>query len=191
MPVEIDAVPSDVEAIVILGGGGATYRLGTHEINTLSSATSMRLLEGIRLYEALSPEWILVSGGRNDQAGVSTPESETMAAYLLEMGVPAELMLIERQSSNTRDQTINIRPMLNRHDIRQFVLVTSPTHMRRADLSFRAEGYDYLPSISPLASETKPELGFSPFPNAEALEASRDVFRELVGLLYYFLRGWI
>jgi hypothetical protein len=63
--------------------------------------------------------------------------------------------------------------------------------MRRADLSFRAESSQYLTSIAPLRTDTKSELGWGPFPRAEALDISQKVFRELVGLLYYFMRGWI
>lgn len=188
----LDLSPSaKVDAIVILGGGGATYRIDNTQLDMLSASTSLRLLEGFRLYDELTPAWIIVSGGTNDRAGVTTPESETMAAHLVELGVPSERILIERFSANTHEQALNIPPLLAKHEIEQFILVTSPTHMRRADLSFRAEGMEPFTSIAPSWSDTKPDLGWSPLPSAEALEVSRDVFRELVGLVYYALRGWI
>jgi uncharacterized SAM-binding protein YcdF (DUF218 family) len=190
-PLNIEETSTNIDAVVILGGGGSTYRMGSYQLDMLSTPTSLRLLEGIRLYDELSPEWVIVSGGTNDRAGVSTPESETMATHLIEMGVPVEHILIESGSSNTRDQALNIPPILMSHDVKRYVLVTSPTHMRRADLSFRAESSQYLTSIAPLRTDTKSELGWSPFPRAEALDTSQKVFRELVGLLYYFMRGWI
>ena len=184
--------PSDeIDAVVILGGGGATYQVDGAQLDMLSASTSLRVLEGFRLYDAHAPDWIIVSGGTNDRAGVSTPESETMAVHLVELGIPSEQILIERLSANTREQALNIPPLLEKHEIDQFILVTSPTHMRRADLSFQAEGMHALTSTAPSWSETRPDLGWSPLPSAEALEVSRDVFRELVGLVYYALRGWI
>jgi uncharacterized SAM-binding protein YcdF (DUF218 family) len=145
----------------------------------------------MRLYRQLSPTWLIVSGGTTDRAGLSTPESETMASSLIELGVPADRILIERASGNTREQAINLPPLLTRNQVDRFVLVTSATHMRRADLSFRAETAGYLTSIAPSMSDIEPAIGWSPLPNAEALDTSRDVFREIVGLLYYLLRGWI
>ena len=187
----VEKTPVEIEAIVILGGGGATFRLGSEKIDMLSEQTSLRLLEGLRLYRALAPEWVIVSGGTNTRAGVTTPESETMGARLVEMGIPAEQILIERESANTHDQALNIPPMLDNHGVVRFVLITSPSHMRRADLSFRAASTQHLTSSAPAQSDTKPPLGWSPFPSADALDASRNVLREIVGLLYYFVRGWI
>jgi uncharacterized SAM-binding protein YcdF (DUF218 family) len=190
-PLDPGQTKIDIEAIVILGGGGSTVRNGIYQLDMLSDQTSLRLLEGLRLYREFSPTWLVVSGGTTDRAGVSTPESETMASSLIELGVPADRILIEGESGNTRDQAINLPPILARYEVDHFVLVTSATHMRRADLSFRAETGGYLTSIAPNKSETEPALGWSPLPNAEALDTSRDVFREFIGLLYYFLRGWI
>ena len=113
-----------------------------------------------------------------------------MGALLIEMGIPSDRILIERESANTHDQALNIPPILARYDIERFVLITSPNHMRRADLSFRAASTQHLTSSAPAQSDTKPPLGWSPFPSAEALDTNRSVFREIVGLFYYFLRGW-
>ena len=189
-PLDTEDVPFNVGAVVILGGGGSSIRLDTDEIDILSEQTSLRLLEGVRLYRELSPEWVIVSGGTNTHAGVTTPESETMGALLIEMGIPSDRILIERESANTHDQALNIPPILARYDIERFVLITSPNHMRRADLSFRAASTQHLTSSAPAQSDTKPPLGWSPFPSAEALDSNRSVFREIVGLFYYFLRGW-
>jgi uncharacterized SAM-binding protein YcdF (DUF218 family) len=190
-PLDADGVSTHIDAIVILGGGGSTYQFGKNQLDMLSNQSSLRVLEGYRLYLTLSPEWVIVSGGTNDRAGVTTPESETMATHLVNLGIPAHHILIERESANTHDQAVNIPPLLARNGIEQFILVTSPIHMRRADLCFRAAASDHLISIAPARSETKPPLGWSPFPNAEALDSSRDVVREVVGLLYYLLRGWL
>ena len=75
--------------------------------------------------------------------------------------------------------------------MKRFVLVTSPTHMLRADLSFRGHTPEFIPSLAPASSENEPALGWSLLPSADALAASRDVFREFVALGYYFLRGWL
>lgn len=185
------SVNERVDAIVVLGGGGSTYQLGGYQLEMLSPQTSLRLLEGLRLYEMLDAQWIVVSGGKNERSGAAVAESETMAQELVVMGVPENRILIEAGSSNTRDQALQVPPLLNAQAVERYVLVTSPAHMRRADLSFRAVGSQHLASLAPGNSQTRPTLGYSPLPNADALEMSRDALREVVGLLYYWLRGWL
>jgi uncharacterized SAM-binding protein YcdF (DUF218 family) len=184
-------IQEQVDAIVILGGGGTTYQLDGARIEVLSEQTNLRLLEGLRLYQVYSPEWVLVSGGASDRAGLTVPEAKIMAASLVELGVPAERILIETLSGNTHDQAVQIPPMLEQKQVERFILVTSPTHMRRAELSFRAVSTEPLTSIAPHHSTTRTDLGWSPLPSAEALKTSRDVFREWIGLFYYFLQGWV
>jgi uncharacterized SAM-binding protein YcdF (DUF218 family) len=190
-PLETESIAFDVGAIVILGGGGATYHLGTDEVNMLSEQSSLRLLEGLRLYRELSPDWVIVSGGINTRAGVVTPESETMASILVDLGIPAARILVENQSANTREQALQVPSLLDDHQVEHFVLVTSPSHMRRADLAFGDVTPQPLTSTAPALSESKPALGWSLFPSSDALDTSRIALREVVGLLYYFLRGWI
>lgn len=181
----------EVDAIVVLGGGGASYTNGSMELSVLSESSALRLLEGLRLWEELEPAWFVVSGGDNPQVGLLTAESETMRANLLEMGVPGDQLLLDSGSANTHDQAINLQPIFMANDIDRFVLVTSPTHMRRSYLTFVHAGLDPVPAAALEHSRAKNSLGNSIVPNLEALDASRNVMRELVGLLYYAIRGWI
>jgi uncharacterized SAM-binding protein YcdF (DUF218 family) len=191
MPLQETQTQEKIDAVVILGGGGATYQLNGDRIDALSEQTNLRLLEGFRLYRALKPDWVLVSGGASDSAGLTTPEADIMATRLIELGVPAAQILIEPRSGNTRDQALQIPSILEQKQVERFILVTSPTHMRRAELSFLAVSTEPLTSIAPNHSTTLTALGWSPLPSAQALDSSRDVFREWIGLFYYFLRGWV
>jgi uncharacterized SAM-binding protein YcdF (DUF218 family) len=182
---------ADVDAIVVLGGGGVSYTSGTMEISTLSESSALRLLEGLRLWKQLDPAWFVVSGGDNPDAGLLTAESETMQATLIKLGVPEERLLLEAGSANTHDQALNLRPIFMENEIERFLLVTSPTHMRRAYLTFVHAGLDPIPAASLEHSQAKGSLGKSILPSLDALDASRNVMRELFGLLYYALRGWI
>jgi uncharacterized SAM-binding protein YcdF (DUF218 family) len=180
-----------VDAIVILGGGGATFQVGDDHVTTLSESSSLRAIEGARLYELAEDPWVIVSGGTNEQAGLVDPESEPMRELLIELGVPTERILMESASENTHDQALNIPPILNRHAIERFVLLTSPTHIRRATLTFQEAGLDPVPSIAVEKSES---LGTDPtlkILNGDALSTSTAFFREILALIWYGLEGWI
>ena len=108
---------------------------------------------------------------------------------MVEAGVPADRILEESASKTTRDQAVILGPLLSAHHVTRFVLVTSPTHMRRALAAFRAEGLDPVPSISPLASDNvDPPWWF--LPNNFSLYTSDQAVYDYAANLYYWLRGW-
>ncbi len=182
---------ADVEAIVILGGGGASFRAGELEVNTLSESSALRAMEGARLYQMLDDPIVIVSGGINPRAGLLTPESKPMRDTLVELGVPTQRILLESDSFNTHEQALNVPPMLTAAGIERFILVTSPTHMRRAYFTFLEQGLEPLPAISAQHSETSSFTSKSIVPDLEALAVSQSALREWMGLIYYTLRGWI
>jgi uncharacterized SAM-binding protein YcdF (DUF218 family) len=181
----------EIDAIVVLGGGGASYIAGERELSVLSESSALRLIEGLRLWELLDPDWLVVSGGDNPRAGLLTAESETMRDTLVDLGVPEDRILLESGSANTHDQALNLRELFEESGINRFILVTSPTHMRRAYLTFLHAGYDPIPASALEHSQSRDTFGNLIVPSINALNSSRNVMRELFGLLYYVLRGWI
>jgi len=188
-PYEAGAAGSPIEAIVVLGGGGLSIESGGVSTQTLSESSTLRTLEGVRLYRLLDDPWVIVSGGTNEKAGLTTAESEAMRALLIEQGVPAGRVLVEAGSQDTHDQALKIPALLEARGIRRFLLVTSPTHMLRALRSFEKAGLDALPAPASERSDTQ-RPGPALLPSLGALEESRTALREWIGLLYYRLRGW-
>ena len=183
------SVLEDAQAIVVLGGGGVTYRSHDREVNVLSDAGIMRALESLDLYHQMQDPWMIVSGGINQRAGLLTPESEALQALLVREGVSPERILIDATSRNTYEQAVNLRPLLEEHDIERFLLVTSQTHMRRSMGTFRAQGLYPVAWPAPQHAEgfLDAHLGF--LPNIEALNASRMAMREIMALTFYALAG--
>ena len=190
-PISSTTELADMDAIVILGGGGGSISAGEFEVNTLSESSVLRAMEGARLYHLLDDPIVIVSGGTNPRAGLLTPESIPMRDTLVELGVPSERILLESDSFKTYDQALNIPPMLAAAGSERFLLVTSPTHMRRAYFTFVEQGLEPIPAISAQHSETGSFSSSSIVPDREALTVSQSALREWMGLIYYTLRGWI
>jgi uncharacterized SAM-binding protein YcdF (DUF218 family) len=188
-PIKSTDTLDSVEALVILGGGSDTYRAGDQEVNALSEASVLRALEGSRLYAEMEVPWVIASGGINERAGMLTPESEPMRDQLERSGVPVDSILLESASSNTYEQALNLRPILETHGIDHFVLVTSPTHMRRSLATFKAQGLRPTPSTSAQHPEGFLDAYFPLLPNEDALQASRNAMREIMALVFYQLSG--
>jgi uncharacterized SAM-binding protein YcdF (DUF218 family) len=188
-PIRQVAEAGDAEAVVVLGGGGATYRTHGSEFNALSEASILRLLEGVRLYQLLEPDWLILSGGTNLRAGVLTAESLAMKNTAVQMGVPQERILVEKESDSTYQQALNLRSLLDDHGVHQFVLVTSPTHMPRALATFRTQGMSPIPSPSQQHSAGYFQRGCWALPDDSMLRASSQAYRELLALAQYTLLG--
>lgn len=180
-----------VEAIVVLGGGSVTHRAPGGEVQLLSDSSALRAIEAARLYRLTDKPWVIASGGASELLGGESAESEAMRLVLMQLGVPAERILLEAASQNTRGQALALGPMLEEQGIERFVLVTSPTHMPRALMAFRAVGLEPIPSVAAQHSEALPLPSFPLQPDLGALEASKVALREAIALAYYGLRGWL
>lgn len=184
------AEPVPAEAVLVLGGGASSLRADGQQLDILSEASALRALEAARLYHLLEPEWVVVSGGLGDDPSV--PESEPLRAALIELGVPGERILLESGSGDTHDQAILLARMLAEREVEDTVMVTSPTHMRRALLTFNRAGLTPIPSAAQLQSQD-PSRPQSPIwvPSVGGLERSVTASREYLAIAYYWLRGWI
>lgn len=176
-------------AIVLLGGGNDRVT-GWHRTMALMYRTeAARVLEAARIYALVSPDWIVSSGGSDPLDQRSVPSSVAMRDALVALGVPADRIRLESASRNTHDEAVLIAPVLASLHVERVILVTSAIHMRRSVGTFRAAGVSALPAPAP-----DPGAYASPhdrwLPTGRGLRFSAEIAHELVGLPYYWLRGW-
>ena len=75
----------------------------------------------------------------------------------MQLGVPADRIVLESGSVNTHDEAVLVAPMLRALHVDRLVVVTSDIHMRRSLATFRGAGLDPVPAIAsdPLNSESR------------------------------------
>ena len=190
-PLESAAEAEGAAAVVVLGGGSTTYQSRGAEVDVPSSSSALRALEGARVYALLGDPIVFASGGEAEEAGIDNPESAAVRDVLVEAGVPGERIVLESDSTDTHEQALELAPILLGRGLERFVLVTSPTHMRRAFGVFRAEGLDPIPSAAAQRTETDTTPASPLVPHPEALRASQGALREVLALAYYAVRGWL
>ena len=108
---------------------------------------------------------------------------------LIQAGVPAERIVQDPGARTTREHPQTVGPILQRNHVSQFVLVTSPAHMRRALAAFRAAGLDPVPSVSPLRSDNWPPPAWL-MPTETSLYQSDQAVYEYAAWVYYSVMGW-
>ena len=139
--------------VVVLGAGNQTIQSRGLTINQISLTGALRVLEGARLYQLLDRPTIIVSGGVTGHDEGARPEAEAMRDAILQLGVPADHVVIEAESKNTREEAIVIARMLADRPRQPIVLVTSSTHLPRSLAVFRAAGLDPVPSVAAYKSD--------------------------------------
>lgn len=176
------------QAIVVLGGHTAGGRLNWFQPYDRDTAFT-RTAAAALLYQAERAPLILVSGAALEG---SQSEAEFMAGNLRKKGVPAEALIVEKDSNNTYENALYSARLLKQQNISRVLLVTSALHMPRAMAVFSKQG------LTPIAAPSAPQIvvpedpSFSFWlPDERSFFASRSIIKEYVGMLVYWLRGWI
>lgn len=152
-----------------------------------------RILHAIQLYREGKIEKILLSGGSGKLLTDSVPEAISLKRILDDAQIPDSDVLIEAKSRNTHENALNSQEILNEQGIAEpTLLITSAYHMRRAEASFEKVGLDVDPF--PVSMRSEPAQ-FTPdwliIPNSGAIGSFEIVIREIVGLIAYWVVGYV
>jgi len=151
-----------------------------------------RLLHGIRLWRAGCSPLIVLSGGVIPSlVGSETPEAVRLRLLAEEHGVDGAALLLESRSRNTHENALYTAQMLRQRGLQSVALVTSASHMRRARAAFARQEVVAIPAPTDIRVTPKPLTLVRLLPDADALQASGMAMKEYVGLLVYWLRGWV
>jgi uncharacterized SAM-binding protein YcdF (DUF218 family) len=175
------------DAAVVLGGmldPSASRASGEDELTDPVD----RLTRALELFRAGRVKAIVISGGDVWPRPGVRPEAERLAARLQAWGVPAEALVVEGRSRNTRENALETARVVAERRLRSLLLVTSAAHMPRALGCFRAVGLE--PDALPVDHRASDGEGESWLPRAAALSESTDVLRELLGRAVYRLAGY-
>jgi uncharacterized SAM-binding protein YcdF (DUF218 family) len=186
-PGEIDDGPT---AIVVLGSGSFTAKdWNESKLSIVDPIAASRVLEAARVYRFVHARWVVSSGGLASQRGERVASGITMRDALVQVGVPSERIIVETDSRNTHDEAVIIGAILTPLHPDHIVLVTSIDHMRRSVGTFRAAGLPVVPSVARDPFAADPWLDWL-IPSELGLRQTSSVAHELLGTVYYWLRGW-
>ncbi len=134
----------------------------------------LRVRGAVGLYEVGAVRQILMTG-----AGIGGDDAASLKAIAVERGVPADVVLLETRSLSTRENLVFAAPIVRAQAWRRVALVTSASHMGRAER---------------VARKALPEIEWVVAPVADAgsgLRRYRQRLLEWAKLAGYLVRGWI
>lgn len=160
----------------------------------LTSSDAIILLEGdglnryqkaVELYNQGISTKIVFSGNITDYEYGSFPFSEVLP-YILKEGVPADDIIHENKSLNTREQAVEVVNMAIAYKWKRLVLVASQEHQYRAYLTFLREVLDTKSDIILYNAPVK-NLGW--FNNSEWGMSFDRLEQEFIRIEKYFQFG--
>jgi uncharacterized SAM-binding protein YcdF (DUF218 family) len=92
-----------------------------------------RVAHAVQLYEqGYAPIVILSAGNVVWEGGEQMAEAEVLRRQAIALGLPPEVILMEAESQNTRENALFTRQLSEAHKFKSLLLVTSTYHSRRA-----------------------------------------------------------
>jgi uncharacterized SAM-binding protein YcdF (DUF218 family) len=191
LPLEIwydrnSVIPGETaEAIVILSGAVDPPR-PNRPYPFVGSDTYRRLRHGVWLFKNWNSLPILVCGGRLNEGD---PFAKEMRRVLESEGIPPDSIWTEGRSRSTHENAVHGSEILRLHGVSRVALVVEANSMLRAAASFERAGIQVVPA--PIRFTTLRGEFTDVLPSWQAIALNGEALHELLGLLWYRLRGWI
>ena len=99
--------------------------------NVPSPALRERLDGALALYEEGTINYLILSGGKATNNSLLS-EAEGMRDYLVAAGVPAEKLLLEKQSTDTYENLLFSYEIAKQNELDSFIIITHNYHGERA-----------------------------------------------------------
>ncbi len=160
-----------VDAIVVMGA--AQYD------GTPSPQLAARLDHAANLWQLGLAPTVVVTGG--SQPGDRFTEAEASAAYLVERGVPSEVIVQEQEGRSSWESLENVADLLEGAGVERILLVSDPFHSLRIRLTAEELGFEAYTS----PTRSSPVTGASAR-SREAKEAAGIAVGRIIG----FERLW-
>lgn len=190
-PITTDAELKSYETAVVLGGY-TYYSIPDGRLTFRES--SDRLFQAVRLLELQKVKRLVISGGSGYVFDPELKEAEFVRAFLSDLNIPPEDVLVESESRNTHENAVNSSALLQSEglDKQTILLVTSAFHMRRAKACFEKQGMDVVPfPTDPRVGERIFTIDHLVIPSAYTLAYWNVIIHEWVGYISYWLAGYI
>ena len=179
-----------VDAIVILGGG---YAASSTEASGFKVNSAFdRITAGMTALDRGFSTNLVLGGGAEWTAQPGRPGSDALQPWLARHVPPQTRIHSLNGSRTTREEAVDCAALAHTNGWSRILLVTSGSHMPRASATFRAQGLTVIPAGSAFEGHARlaAPKRWSLIPTPSDLRLFELWFHEIMGRLYYRMRGW-
>lgn len=171
------------DVIILLGGGAYDGAIDLSGTGSPSEGMMMRTVTAVRVQKRLNIP-IIVSGGKVYKH--KKAEAPIVKRFLIDMGVPANKVIIEDKSRDTIENARYTAEICRKLGYKNPLLVTSASHMKRSILIFKKVGIDVTPLPVNFKTWKDKKYGWSDYlPDAHDIRRTSIAMHEYIGLLFY------
>ncbi len=176
---DVTELPTQADVIINLGGG---YWCGTSQLEAASLA---RIAKGLELWRSGYASTITITDAHGLAPNCGSIEDAAFA--LIQKLYPNNLpnIVVLKNMKTTRTEAEAVAKEARIRGWKKILVVTSPSHSRRAKATFAQLGLDAF-----VVAATEPRFDSSLRTPFDRLMAIRVITRELAGFAKYSLLGW-
>jgi len=114
-------------------------------------------------------------------------ETKILTDFFVKQGIAEEKIVVYGRPSNTLAEARNVKKYAEQQGMKDIILITSASHMRRASAFFRKQGLN--PALLSVSRDTRPITWESFVPSSDGLEDTYGMLYEIVGYTAYSFMG--
>jgi uncharacterized SAM-binding protein YcdF (DUF218 family) len=179
MPLVADTIAAPLLATPAPDSRGLTRDPAAALVMLAGDNTDGRVKQTLDVFRRIDPALVILSG------------FDYWSGLALQESVPAGRLIVLTQSRTTREQALDLQPVLAAHAVRRVYLVASGLQTRRALATFDALHVHVIPIPSPLDYIVRRAGAWRVLPQRAALHLSSDAIYEYGALLYYRWQRWL
>lgn len=183
-PLKITQSPQKADAIVVFAGGvGESGKAGQGYEERIEYTTE--------LYKKGYAKHIVFSSGYT----YVFKEPQVMKALAVSLGIPADAIILEENAKNTYENVKFSKEIIDKNNWKGILLVSSPYHMRRVSLVFNKiapylktvytpipRSHFYIRQVNLKGKKTLKQV---------SIRQIKGILHEYLGILYYWIKGYI
>ncbi len=172
LPLNVEDIDKADKIVLLLGG---------REANVLRGSEVLRIS-----HLSNHQKSIIISG--TDPILATSTEALAVRNFFINRGIPEEIITIEGDSRNTRENVINVSSIVNETP---FFLVTSAYHMERSLREFKRFNANPIPAPTDFKRKGGNYIALDFIPDPQNLKRSDIAFHEYFGAVYYSLVSFL
>jgi uncharacterized SAM-binding protein YcdF (DUF218 family) len=154
-----------------------------------------RIWQALTLFHKGKIKKLIITGDSGYVTKRGLHEAKQLKEVLVSWGIPQSAIITEEISRNTHENAVETKKMLDRSypHLKDFLLITSGTHMRRAKGCFEKVNLKCETFSTDLYTGPKQAYYWDQYfvPNLSTFENWNTLFKEWIGYLTYVLVGYI
>lgn len=179
---------AEAEGIIVLGGFTGSGIISADRQAPQLSSSAERFVTALNLHKKYPYKPIYFTGFSGKLRPQGWSEDKIIERLLSDLQMPLSAFHFERQSRNTAQNAQFTYKMIQPDSDQKWILITSASHMMRADLSFKKAGWPPM-ILLPVDYRTTQKGGGAHFSPTGGFGIMQTVFHEYFGILFYKLTG--